>query len=126
MIKPSILIEWLVLEFKNEYKGYLMSENSSNKAERRQFFRLDMEKELVDIVWIDEQGLQRTKKIACLDFSSGGFRIDCDQAIADKTSVSVVFNSKSTHSQKLYGKVLRCIKQDNGWFEIAVILDRND
>ena len=44
------------------------NDNEQKIIERRQAFRLDMEKELVDIVWTDEQGHQHQKKIACLDF----------------------------------------------------------
>jgi len=101
-------------------------ESSVDEAERRRSFRLDMEKELVDIVWKDEQGQEHTKKIACLDFARGGLKLDCDQSIPMNTSVTVIFKSASSNSQKLYGKVLRCLKQENGWFEIALILERND
>ena len=100
-----------------------MTESSSDETERRQSFRLDMEKELVDIVWSNEQGQELSKKIACLDFSRGGLKLDCDQAIPLQTPVTVVFKSANSNSQKLYGKILRCIKQDNGWFEIALILE---
>lgn len=104
-----------------------MAESSSDGIdERRKSFRLDMEKELVDIEWIDEQGLEQSKKIVCLDFSRGGLKLDCDQALVLKTPVTIVFKSAHSNSQKLFGKVLRCIKQKNGWFEIALILERND
>ena len=104
-----------------------MTDSSSDDTdERRQSFRLDMEKELVDIVWKDEQGQEHSKKIVCLDFSRGGLKLDCDQALTLQTPVTIVFKSAHSNSQKLYGKVLRCIKQKNGWFEIALILERND
>ncbi len=58
-----------------------MSEDSQTvEADRRQSFRLDMEKELVDIVWTGTDGIERNKKIVCLDFSRGGLKLDCDQA----------------------------------------------
>ncbi|QBG36413.1 PilZ domain-containing protein [Litorilituus sediminis] len=100
-----------------------MNENGGDELERRKSFRLDMEKELIDITWTDESGREQRKKIACLDFARGGLRLDCDVAIALNTEVTVVFKSASTNSQKLYGKVLRCIKQDSGWFEIAIKLE---
>ncbi len=103
-----------------------MTKSSSDEAERRQSFRLDMEKELVDIAWLDEQGQEHTKKIACLDFSRGGLKLDCDQSLPLQVDVTIIFKSASTSSRKLYGKVLRCIKQDNGWYEIALIMDRNN
>jgi len=103
-----------------------MTESSSDEVERRQSFRLDMEKELVDIVWLDEQGKEHIKKIACLDFSRGGLKLDCDQILPLQTAVTIVFKSADTNSQKLYGKVLRCIKQENGWYEIALTLDSNN
>ncbi|XQW85264.1 PilZ domain-containing protein [Thalassotalea piscium] len=91
--------------------------------ERRQFFRLDMEKELVDILWLNESGQQSAKKIACLDFSRGGLKLDCDQAIEIQTPVTVIFKAADPRSQKLTGRVIRCIQQKNGWFEIALKLD---
>ena len=94
----------------------------SEENERRRAFRIDMEKELVDIVWIDGNGNDRSKKIACLDFSRGGLKVDCDCEIAAKTPVTIIFRVKNPNSQKLFGQVLRCIKQDNGWFEVAIQL----
>ncbi len=103
-----------------------MTDSSSEEMERRKAFRLDMEKELVDIVWTDEKGQEHNKKIACLDFSRGGLKLDCDQKVPVNTVVTVVFKSANASSQKLYGKVLRSIKQESGWFEIGLILDKGD
>jgi hypothetical protein len=103
-------------------KDLLMADSGDDDLERRSSFRLDMEKELVDIIWIDESGQERTKKIVCLDF---GLKLDCDIALPVQTSVTVLFKSASANNQKLYGKVLRCIKQDNGWFELALTLDKD-
>ena len=52
-----------------------MSDSSFDEMERRKSFRLDMEKELVDITWTDESGQLRSKKIACLDFGRGGLKL---------------------------------------------------
>ena len=102
-----------------------MSDSSDSDLERRSSFRLDMENELVDIMWTDENGQERTKKIVCLDFSRGGLKLDCDITLPVQTAVTVFFKSANANNQKLYGKVLRCIKQDNGWFEIALVLDKD-
>jgi len=101
-----------------------MKDKSDGDLERRSSFRLDMEKELVDIIWIDESGQERTKKIICIDFARGGLKLDCDIPIPIHTAVSIVFKSASANHQKLFGKVLRCVKQANGWFEIALILEK--
>ncbi|MCI2282545.1 PilZ domain-containing protein [Colwellia sp. MSW7] len=103
-----------------------MKDKGDGGVERRSSFRLDMEKELVDIIWTDENGQERTKKIICIDFARGGLKLDCDIAIPLKTAVNVVFKSpnRNDDSHKLYCKVLRCNKQENGWFEIALILDK--
>ncbi|MGB1263099.1 MAG: PilZ domain-containing protein [Cognaticolwellia sp.] len=90
--------------------------------ERRQSFRIDMEKELVDIMWTDSHGAQQRKKIACLDFSRGGLKVDCDCEIAAESQVTVIFKADNAESQKLFCKVLRCVKQDNGWFQVAMQL----
>lgn len=99
--------------------------NSASDLERRSSFRLDMEKELVDIKWTDENGQERTKKIICLDFSKGGLKLDCDTPLPVQTQVKVVFKSATTNHQALTGSVLRCNKQDNGWFEIGLELDKS-
>jgi hypothetical protein len=39
-----------------------------------------MEKEFVDIIWKDESGQEKSKKIVCLDFGRGGLKLDCDVA----------------------------------------------
>ena len=103
-----------------------MNDNSDSGVERRSSFRLDMEKEFVDILWTDENGLEQSKKIVCLDFSRGGLKLDCDIPLPIQTPVTVIFKSASANNQKLFGKVLRCIKQDSGWYEIALILDKNE
>ena len=102
-----------------------MNDNSDSGVERRSSFRLDMEKEFVDILWTDENGLEQSKKIVCLDFSRGGLKLDCDISFPVNTAVVVHFKAASANSQKLSGKVLRCVKQENGWFEVALILDKN-
>jgi hypothetical protein len=102
-----------------------MTDSSFNELERRGSFRLDMEKELVDIMWKGENGEDKSKKIVCLDFSRGGLKLDCDVALPLQTDVTVIFKAASANNQKLYGNVLRCIKQDTGWFEIALILDKS-
>ena len=100
-----------------------MTNNGNDNNERRQAFRIDMEKELVDISWTDEKGQHYQKKIACLDFSRGGLKLDCDMAIPVNTHATVIFKSANPNCQKLAGKVIRCIQQANGWFEVALILD---
>lgn len=101
-----------------------MNDSSDENMERRSSFRLDMEKELIDITWTDEKGHERTKKIICIDFARGGLKLDCDIALPLETPVTVVFKSAQANNQKLFCKVLRCIKQDSGWFEIALVIDK--
>ncbi|NQZ88744.1 MAG: PilZ domain-containing protein [Colwellia sp.] len=103
-----------------------MSEPESvegNESERRQSFRLDMEKELVDIIWVNDQQQQFQRKITCLDFSRGGLKLDCDHSIPLQTEVTVVFKVANPNSQNLHGKVIRCIEQPNGYFELALRLN---
>jgi hypothetical protein len=97
-------------------------QNNLDGEERRQSFRLDMEKELVDLTWINGSGQEINKKIVCVDFSKGGLKLDCDQSIQINTEVTVRFKA-AANSQILKGKVIRCIEQDNGWFELALRLN---
>ncbi|NQZ21438.1 MAG: PilZ domain-containing protein [Colwellia sp.] len=98
------------------------NENNEDAIERRQAFRLDMEKELVDIIWMNKQQVQQQRKISCLDFSRSGLKLDCDHAIPLKTPVTIIFKIANSNSQNLAGTVIRCIKQANGYFEIALRL----
>lgn len=100
-----------------------MTDSSNHEIERRQSFRLDMEKELVDISWTDGDGNQRTKKVACLDFSRGGLRIDSDIEMPQDTPVTVIFKANTPGSQSLKGVVVRCIQQKNGWYEVGFQLE---
>jgi len=102
-----------------------MAENQSEQEiiERRKAFRLDMEKELVDIVWQNASGDEQRKKIVCVDFSKGGLKLDCDQEIAVQTAVKIHFKAAEKNSQLLHGRIIRCQKQVNGWYEIALRLD---
>jgi len=100
-----------------------MTDSANIDDERRQSFRIDMEKELVDISWTDDSGNMQQRKIVCLDFSRGGLKVDCDQAIPVATNIEVLFKGAHPSSQKLTGKVLRCRQDDSGWFHIALQLD---
>ena len=97
--------------------------NHQDGEERRQTFRLDMEKELVDITWTHESGQELKKKIVCVDFSKGGLKLDCDQSIPVNTEVIIRFKAAAKNNQTLHGKVIRCIEQKNGWFELALRLN---
>ncbi len=100
-----------------------MTYSSTDEMERRKSFRIDMEKELVDIVWQDDTGNKHDKKIACIDFSRGGLKVECDVAISVATEVTVIFKAAHPNCQKLDGRVQRCVQQKSGWFEIALLLD---
>lgn len=95
----------------------------NNNMERRQSFRLDMEKEMVDITWKNEAGEEKQEKIACLDFSKGGLKLECEHIIPVNTSVIILFKAANPNCQRLFGKVLRCLVQKNGTYQIALRLD---
>jgi c-di-GMP-binding flagellar brake protein YcgR len=99
-----------------------MSDSELKGAERRQNFRIDMEEELIDIIWQDETGKEAKRKITCLDFSRGGVRADCDIELPKNAVVTVIFQAAAPSSQRLQGKVIRCIKRDDSFYEIALKL----
>ena len=99
-----------------------MSDSSMQDSERRQFFRIDMEEELIDIIWQDQTGEDYRKQITCLDFSRGGVRADCQDEIPINTNVTVIFKAADPRSQRLHAKVLRCVKQTSGCYQIALKL----
>jgi len=50
-------------------------------------------------------------------------KLDCDQEIAVQTAVKIHFKAAEKNSQLLHGRIIRCQKQVNGWYEIALRLD---
>jgi c-di-GMP-binding flagellar brake protein YcgR len=103
-----------------------MSDTHDEKVERRNSFRLDMEKELVDIVWTDENGQECINKVACLDFSRGGLKLYCQQSLPLNSAVTVMFTEAINANHKLSGKVLRCIEREDDCYEVALILDKDN
>lgn len=97
-----------------------MSSNEQPSAERRKSLRIDMEKEIIDLEWHDDNGNVWHRKTACLDVSNGGLKIDSDHPINSNTLVKITFQAKHPESQTKTGKVLRCIEDGNGWFHIAI------
>ncbi len=102
-----------------------MTKINSFDDERRQSFRIDMEKELVELIWFDENNKTQQRKIVCLNFSRGGLKLDCDQSISVSTNVDVLFNAIHPNSQKLCGQVIRCVQNESGWYHIALQLNQN-
>lgn len=103
-----------------------MAQGDNEVVERRSAIRLDMEKTLVDISWCDEQAQVRNKKVICVDFSRQGIKLDSDQALTLDSQVSIVIDRDDPLCLCLNGKVIRCIKQANGWFEIALLWGAKD
>ncbi len=102
-----------------------MSDTHDEKVERRKSFRLDMEKELVDLVWTDDNGQEYINKVTCMDFSRGGLKLYCQQPLSVDTGVTVMFTAAINANHKLSGKVLRCIKREDDCYEVALILDKD-
>jgi len=96
-----------------------MTDNAQNEQDRRQYFRIDMEQELIDIAWIDQQEKQQHQQLVCLDFSKGGIRIESAQTIALGTAVNVTFQA-DVNNQPLITRVLRCQRSTSGQFDIAL------
>jgi hypothetical protein len=86
--------------------------------ERRSSLRLDMEKELITLTWLD-QGNEISRKAICLDVSSGGLKVSIDRHIATDHVVDITFKSKNGQSNSIKAKVLRCIEQAHGWYDIG-------
>ncbi|MDN3652610.1 PilZ domain-containing protein [Thalassotalea ponticola] len=96
-----------------------MSEPNIDPIERRQFFRIDMEGELVNLAWHDAEGQAHQVKCKCEDFSRGGLRIEYDYAIAVGTVVDFKFQADHPESRNLTAKVIRCIELPNGRYSMG-------
>lgn len=97
-----------------------MKQSVKVSGERRQGFRLDMEKSLVDISWLDETGQARQGKVICVDFARKGIKFESAQSLFIDTQVILTFERKTPRHHTLHGTVVRCEAQANGGFEIAL------
>ncbi|NMP16455.1 MULTISPECIES: PilZ domain-containing protein [unclassified Thalassotalea] len=96
-----------------------MSETNIEPIERRQFFRIDMEGELVNVTWRDADGQAHKVKCICADFSKGGLRIEYDYPIAVGTVVDFKFQEDHPESRTLQAKVIRCIETKDAIYSIG-------
>ena len=86
-------------------------------VERRKSLRLDMEHHLVTI-WGPNQSSM--KQVVCVDVCNGGVSLNVDTPITVDTVIDVMLTPADTESPKRKAKVLRCIKQDTGWYLIGL------
>jgi hypothetical protein len=113
-------VNFVFVKTSNLLKETKMTESANHEHDRRQSFRIDMEKELIDLMWCNDQGQQQQLQLTCLDFSRGGVRVECEQMIALDTEVTVIFNATHPNARKLVASVLRCQPTTTGTFEIAL------
>ena len=86
-------------------------------AERRKSLRLDMENHLVSILGPNEG---QTKQVVCVDVCNSGISLNLDAPLDVDAEIFVILNPADSDSPKRKGKVLRCVKQDSGWYQIGL------
>ena len=94
--------------------------NGSGFLDRRSSVRLDMEKQLVAISWIDDNGTTVSRDVMCIDVSNGGLQIELERPLTIGITVIVVFNPNEKNFQSHETKVLRSVQQEHGWFNIGL------
>jgi len=94
--------------------------NGSGQGERRSSLRVDMEKQLVSISWIEETGTTITRDVMCIDVSNGGLQIELERSIPIDTLVVVLFSPNRTSCRSYETRVLRTLQQEHGWFNIGL------
>ena len=88
--------------------------------ERRSSARLDMEKKLITISWIDELGETLTRDVMCIDVSNGGLQIELERPLEIGAIVIVIFTPNLAQCQSFETRVLRSVQQKHGWFNIGL------
>lgn len=96
-----------------------MSSPEQETIDRRQNFRIDMEKEAVDLLWRDAEGQSHKVTSICADFSRSGLRIEHEFAIVPDTQVNFRFQAEHPDSKPLTAKVVRCVELPTGKFSIG-------
>ena len=94
--------------------------NGSGYVERRNSKRLDMEKQLITISWIETTGSTVVREVTCVDVSNGGLQVELDKPLPIDTTVVVIFNPNHPQCQSYETRVLRSVLQEHGWFNIGL------
>lgn len=103
-----------------------MSEPNDEAIERRESLRLDMEKELVNVIWQDEQGNELSTKCICVDISRQGMQLNFDREIKEGSEIFVQFSTNDVNAKKWPVKVLRCHLSINGWYLLGLQMIRSE
>lgn len=93
--------------------------NGNGYNERRDSMRIDMEKSLVSLSFIDESGNNKQRDVICVDVSNGGLQVEMDAPLPLRGEVDIVFRGSPT-PKVFRATVLRCNQQDHGWFTIGL------
>ena len=89
-------------------------------SDRRQHIRLDMEGELVDLIWQDEEK-QQIEKVVCLDISRKGIKVKSQAKLEVYTPVEVILNPSEEDPMRLKARVIRNVLDRDGDSEIAML-----
>jgi len=92
----------------------------SGYSERRSSMRLDMEKQIISISWIENFGNIVTKDVMCIDVSNGGLQIELDHPLDIDITVVVIFTPNESQYRSYETRVLRSVQQEHGWFNIGL------
>ena len=92
--------------------------------DRRSSLRLDMEKELISIHWLDAKGMQQNRDVMCVDVSSGGLRFSLEQSNPIVAQIEEHFKPRQPLTTKRLATVIRSEQQDHGWFDIGLIFSK--
>lgn len=98
--------------------------NNPDFDDRRRSQRLDMEKELVTIMWENDSNESVSRDVMCIDVSSGGLKVEMMHPIAPLTPVNVLFKPNQPLNVTTQCTVLRCVKQLSGWYELALLIEK--
>lgn len=93
--------------------------------ERRRSQRLDMENELVNINWTNQDGQKFSRDVLCVDVSSRGLKVELMQALNEQQIVEIVFKANQEHRVTKKCSVIRCCMQSSGWFEVALAINED-
>ena len=94
-------------------------------SERRSSARLDMEKQIVSVSWIDEHKKSHRHSVVCSDVSRGGLKLEITEPIALDDYVDVQLTPDDVSAKTFRAKVVRCIELKAGLFELGLKFTEN-
>lgn len=99
-----------------------MDEQSTGFTEKRTSPRIDMDKEQIQLHWLDHHGESHSAEAICIDLALHGILFDYCAPFTLGEQLTVIFNPQTPAEKAVKGQVCRCAKRHDNSYHVAMQL----